>query len=599
MDKRHLIVPKRCAIYTRKSTNKKLDHEINSLVMQREISSSYVHSQQYKGWAELQESYDDGGHSGSGLERPALARLMHDIEAGQIDIVVVYKIDRLTRSLLDFVRLIEIFDRRQVALVSVSQAFDTSDSMGRMILNILLTFSQFERELIAERVRDSIRTRKRHGKVHGGLPPFGYISSSNGLQVDLAEAEMVRFIFAEFLRTKRYTSVMTAVREAGFCSSIKTSKSGRERGGKPISPGTVYGILQNPIYVGEIRGHDRNYEGEHEAIISSETWSAAQGVSAERKNCSPGSKETDHFLAGLLWDDLGRHMLLDLNWHRGKTYAAYASSNAMWSQREFRRAYRANADDLDRLVIASVSQFLSDRSALRKALKTLGVFGPGLESLAEKGSFAAKRIESTPSRDRKELFTSIIDRVEVGEDELSITFRALELRRFLEWTGSSPFFGRPADWPCSDAKYEHVVAVRAIAAERWPSLHISPSDPALSAKPNKKLVSLIKSARKAQSLVEEHREWSIEELAKKKGCRPTHFARLIRVNYLAPDIVTAILDGRQPATLTRDLILRSNVPTDWALQRKLFGFAAPERAIEPRDLFGRGMWPNGPGSVRT
>jgi DNA invertase Pin-like site-specific DNA recombinase len=164
--------PKRCAIYTRKSTNSRLEHEVNSLTTQHEICSAYIASQRYRGWTEIARRYDDGGHSGSGLERPALAALMHDIEAGEIDTVVVYKIDRLTRSLLDFVRLIEIFDRRAIGLVSVSQAFDTADSMGRMILNVLLTFSQFERELIAERVRDSIRTRKRHGRIHGGLTPF-------------------------------------------------------------------------------------------------------------------------------------------------------------------------------------------------------------------------------------------------------------------------------------------------------------------------------------------------------------------------------------------------------------------------------------------
>ena len=339
---------KRCAIYTRKSTTQRLDHDVNSLVTQREISSAYIKSQQYKGWVELPQRYDDGGHSGSGLERPALARLMQDIEAGQVDAVVVYKIDRLTRSLLDFVRLVEIFDRQTITLISISQAFDTSDSMGRMILNILLTFSQFERELIAERVRDSIRTRKRHGRIHGGLPPFGYVSTEKGLLIDEPEAAIVRFIFAEFLRTKRYTAVMTAVREAGFCSTVKLSKRGKPRGGTPMSPGTVYGIIRNPIYVGEIRGHETTYQGIHKPIISQETWKAAQELSAKRKRRSPHSKETNHFLAGLLWDDLGRHMLLDLNWHRGQTYCAYVSSNAAWSQVELRRAYRCNADNLDR-----------------------------------------------------------------------------------------------------------------------------------------------------------------------------------------------------------------------------------------------------------
>jgi site-specific DNA recombinase len=582
---------KRCAIYTRKSTTHRLEHDVNSLVTQREISSAYITSQQYKGWVELPQHYDDGGHSGSGLERPALARLMQDIEAGKIDTVVVYKIDRLTRSLLDFVRLIEMFDRQSITLVSISQAFDTSDSMGRMILNVLLTFSQFERELIAERVRDSIRTRKRHGRIHGGLPPFGYVAGRDGIHVDQAEADIVRFIFAEFLRTRRYTSVMTAVREAGYCSSVKLSRRGVPRGGTPMSPGTVYGILRNPIYVGQIRGHDTTYQGVHEPLISEATWEAAQALSEERKKRSPHSKETHHFLAGLLWDDLGRHMLLDLNWQRGRTYCAYVSSNAVWSQVEYRRAYRCNADHLDRTVLAAVCDFLADRGKLRGALKTLGLFGEDLERLANRGKAISQMLEVTRAEWLSDLFGALVHQVEIAEETVSITFRSLELRRLMAWDGKTAFRGRPADWPCSDARYVLGVDVRVITAERWPSLHITPRTKANDTRANLKLVELIKAARRAQILVDEHRDLSIEELAKKQGCRPTHFARLIRLNYLAPDIVTAILDGTQPAELDRKTLLDSNVPTSWAVQRKLFGFPAPERAISPRNLFGRGMWP--------
>lgn len=584
---------KRCAIYTRKSTNKRLDHDVNSLVTQREICSAYVKSQQYKNWVELPDRYDDGGHSGSGLDRPALAKLMQDIEAGQVDAVIIYKIDRLTRSLLDFVRLIEIFDRQNITLTSISQAFDTSDSMGRMILNILLTFSQFERELISERVRDSIRTRKKHGLIHGGLPPFGYVATGNGLSIDETEAAIVRFIFEKFLETQRYTSVMSAVREAGYCSSVKYTRQGAQRGGGPMSPGTVYGILRNPFYVGEIRGKGTNYPGIHEPIISRDTWEAAQALSASRKRRPADSRDTKHFLAALLWDDLGRNMRLDLNWHRGTTYCAYVSSNADWSQREYRRAYRCNADNLDKLVLASVSDFLCDRGRLRSALKGLGIADQELDQLAQKGKMAVKRLGNTPPERLEELFAALLHRIEVGEEKLSICFRSMELRRFLLWDDNSAFGGRPADWPCSDARYEIEVAVRAVTAERWPSLHIKPRCASQMAKHDRKLVDLVQRARKAQRLVEEHREWSIADLAHNQNCRATFFARLIRLNYLAPDIVTAILDGTQPATLTRDIILNSNIPTDWAIQRQLFGFPSPERQISPRQLFGRGMWPAG------
>lgn len=583
---------RRCAIYTRKSTNKRLEHDVSSLVTQREISSAYIKSQQYKGWIELPYRYDDGGHSGSGLERPALARLMQDIEAGEIDMVVVYKIDRLTRSLADFVRLIEIFDRRNIALVSISQAFDTSDSMGRMILNVLLTFSQFERELIAERVRDSIRTRKRHGKMHGGLPPFGYIATPDGLKIDNSEAEIVKFIFDEFLRTKRYTRVMTTVRERGLCSSVKYSPHGKPRGGTQISPSTVYGIVQNPMYVGEIRGHDRTYPGKHEPLISREMWDEAQLICQDRKKRKPNNRDTDHFLAGLLWDDLGRHMRLDLPWHRGKLYKTYVSSNAIWSQKQFRRQYRSSADELEAVVLASVAELLGDRIKLRMALRSLGLFGEELDRLAEKGAATSDRLVATPKRHLKELFKAIVHRIELGEDQVAIEFRMLEVRRYLEWNSEMSFRGRPADWPCSDARYEHVVSVKAITAERWPSLHINPRKASCTDTPDRKLVDLIRSARKAQRLVEENRELDLEALAKMQGCRTAQFARLVRLNYLAPDIITAIFDGTQPPALNRKVLLNSNVPTDWAVQRKLYGFPSPERAIDPRNLFGRGMWPS-------
>ena len=585
--------PKRCGIYTRKSTNSRLDHEINSLTTQHEICTAYIASQKYRGWTALARRYDDGGHSGSGLARPALAALMHDIEAGEIDTVVVYKIDRLTRSLLDFVRLIEIFDRRAVGLVSVSQAFDTADSMGRMILNVLLTFSQFERELIAERVRDSIRTRKRHGQIHGGLAPFGYDYRNGELQVVTAEAEIVRFIYATFLKLGTYTSVMTAVREAGLCSSHKTARNGTVRGGRPISPGSVYNILRNPIYVGEIRGHDRTWPGRHSPIIDRAMWDAACAQATTRIRKCPAALGTDHFLAGILWDDLGRHMLLHLNWLDGHPYHFYVSSNAQWSQAEYRRAYRSRADRLDTLVSAAFGAFLADRSRLRAALGTHGLFGADLDRLVTRAGVAADRLANTPPNRCEGLYAALIMRIEVSPEVLTIHVRLLELRRFLEWDGQGAFVGRPADWPTSKARYAIEIAVSVIAPERWPAFTVRPRDPAIACKPDKQLKLLLRSARAAQALLDAHRELDFAGLARRFGRSPGYFSRLIRLNYLAPDIVAAIADGRQPSSLDRKTLASAHIPLDWAVQRRMFGFPDPRRPATARDLFGRGMWPFG------
>lgn len=584
--------PKRCAIYTRKSTNSRLDHEVNSLTTQHEICSAYITSQKYRGWTLLSQRYDDGGHSGSGLERPALAALMHDIEAGEIDTVVVYKIDRLTRSLLDFVRLIEIFDRRGIGLVSVSQAFDTSDSMGRMILNVLLTFSQFERELIAERVRDSIRTRKRHGRIHGGLAPFGYQYRDGELEVVEDEAEIVHFIYAAFLQHRTYTAAMKAVREAGLCSSRKATRSGAVRGGRPMSPGSVYNILRNPIYVGEIRGHDRNWPGRHERIIDRATWEAACALAAERTRKGPAALGTDHFLAGILWDDLGRHMLLDVNWVEGQPYHFYVSSNAQWSQAQYRRAYRSRADRLDAVLLAAFATFLADRGRLRAAFRAYGLFGDELDRLAARGCKAADCLEDTPPDQLEAIFAAVFIRIEVFPETLTMHVRPIELRRFVEWDGQGAFVGRPADWPTSNARYEIEVPVSVIAAERWPSFTVQPRDPEAAHKPDKQLNILLRSARKAQALFDAHRELDLAGLARRFGRSPGYFSRLVRLNYLAPDIVAAIADGTQPPTLDRRTLASAHIPLDWAIQRRMFGFGEPLRPATPRNLYGRALWPS-------
>jgi site-specific DNA recombinase len=577
----------RCAIYTRKSTDHLLDRDVNSLATQREICSAYVKSQQYKGWTELPQHYDDGGQPGTNIDRPALSALMRDIENGLVDTVVVYKIDRLSRSLMDFVRIIEIFDGHGISLVSVSQAFDTSDSMGRMILNVLLTFSQFEHELIAERIRDGMRMRKRHGMWHGGLPPFGYVATKEGLKIVEEEAEIVRFLFDEFLKTGTYTAVSIAVHAAELRHAVKTTKHGKKRGGNVLGAGTIYNILRSPVYVGEIAGHDGTYQGQHEPIISRETWEAAKALCASRAKPLPHTKQTNHFLAGLLWDDYGRHMLLSVDWWKDRQYYYYNSSNAFWAQRERRKAYRTNADRLDQLIMACVTEFLCDRRLLRAALKTLGVHGGELDKLGSKGPVAAEHLTNTPPEALSDLFSAIVESIELGQEHVTITFRSIELRRFLQWKGVTRFRGRPSDWACSEAKYHHEVAVRAISDARTPVLNVKPRDPQASCVPDAKLVSLLQSARGALRLVEDNRERSVRDLAAELRCRPGHFSRLVRLNYLSPDIVTAILDGTQPPALTRDVLFKADLPLDWSVQRKLFGFPAPERKLDRTLLFGR------------
>ncbi len=578
----------RCAIYTRQSISKGLDAHMNSLATQREVCSAYIASQKYKSWTELSQRYDDSGQSGGDLDRPALAALMRDIEDGKIDNVVVYKVDRLTRSLIDFVRLIDLFEQKRINLVSISQAFDTSDSMGRMVLNILLTFSQFEREMIAERVRDSLQARKRHGKIHGGKPPFGYQIVDDELQIDEHEAEIVRFVFAEFLRTERYIAVQRAVTKRGYVSSMKPLRKGGLRGGTPIPPRTVYSILHNPIYVGEIKGHERNYPGRHEPLVSRDTWETAIKLTKARRKPKPHAKGTEHFLTGLLKDELGRPMFVEITRSKGKVFTYYTSVATSWARTHYIKAYRTHAGRFDDLMIAALSELLCDRTRVRAALKKLGVRDEELEKLASLGLDAAKRLSEMPRPKVAEAIRALVCEIELGREQVSISIRASELKRFIEWDDVSTFGARPADRPLSDARFDFLIEVQATSTEKWMRLNISPRCDELDSAIDKPLVDLIKSARDAQRLVDAHRELSIPDLAEKRGMRPSQFARLIRVNYLAPDIVTSILDGTQPQELTRKGLLSSNIPTDWALQRRLLGFPVPEREpIVQRDT---GLW---------
>jgi hypothetical protein len=384
---------------------------------------------------------------------------------------------------------------------------------------------------------------------------------------------------------------MTAVREAGLASAIKKSRNGKERGGRPMSPGSVYNILRNPVYVGEIRGHDRTWPGLHRPIIDREIWKSACALVERRKRKAPSSQGTDHFLVGLLWDDLGRHMLLDANWIDGTAYHVYVSSNAQWSQAEYVRAYRTRADRMDGLVCASFAAFLLDRGRLRAALQTHGIFGEDLDRLAPLGAAAECRLAGTPAKELRALFHALFERIEVGSDRVTLHGRPIELVRFLEWDGQGAFVARPADWPTSKARYHVVVPVSVIAPERWPAFAVAPRDESIASKPNKHLIALLRHARSAQALFDSRRDLNLAGLALEFGRTPGYFSRLIRLNYLAPDIVASIRDGTQPSDLDRTKLASAHIPLDWSVQRKLFGFPEPRRVPTSRDLFGRGLWP--------
>ena len=304
-----VITKKRCAVYTRVSTDERLDQSFNSLDAQREAGQAYIASQRAEGWLPGADDYDDGGYSGGNIERPALKRLLEDIQADQIDIVVVYKIDRLTRCLADFSRLIEVFERHKVSFVSVTQQFNTTTSMGRLMLNVLLSFAQFEREVTGERIRDKIAASKRKGMWMGGYPPLGYDVKDRQLIINEDEATTVRRIFQRFAELRSATDLCRELALDGVRTKAWKTGAGNVRNGTPMDKKYLSKALRNPIYVGEIRHKGKVHAGQHEPIISRQLWDRVHAIlaedSSERMGKTQTRNKTDALLRGLLYGPNG------------------------------------------------------------------------------------------------------------------------------------------------------------------------------------------------------------------------------------------------------------------------------------------------------
>jgi site-specific DNA recombinase len=288
----------RCAIYTRKSTEEGLEQEYNTLDAQRDAGEAYIKSQQHEGWVYSPNRYDDGGFTGVNMDRPALRRLMADIEAGKIDTVVVYKVDRLSRSLLDFARTIETFEKHKVAFVSVTQAFSTASSMGRLVLNVLLSFAHFEREMISERTRDKIAAARRKGKWSGGMPILGYGVENTKLIVDPIEAPMVRQIFEMYLDRQSLLAVVQELNARSWRTKQWKTKKGDVRGGRVFDKNSLHMLLTNVVYIGKVRYKDEVHEGEHEAIVDSGVFDKSQAML--RRNSRSGGRAVPNKHGALL-----------------------------------------------------------------------------------------------------------------------------------------------------------------------------------------------------------------------------------------------------------------------------------------------------------
>jgi DNA invertase Pin-like site-specific DNA recombinase len=418
----------RSAVYTRKSSEEGLEQEFNSLHAQREAGLAYIASQRSEGWIALPDHYDDGGISGGTLERPGLQRLLRDIEAGMIDVVIVYKVDRLSRSLMDFAKLMDTFERHNVSFVSVTQSFNTTNSMGRLTLNILLSFAQFERELAGERIRDKFAASRKKGMWMGGWPPLGYEVENRRLVMVEREAALVRRIFDRFAKTGSALSVARELNAAGEVTKRRACATG-VRGGKPWTKGAVYKVLANRIYLGEAVHKGVAYPGEHAAVIDQRAWDRAHAVMAEpaHRRGAATRAQIPALLKGLIFGPNGRAMSPSHTRRRGRIYRYYVAREAIADGYDSCAVTSVPAADVDGAVLDHIRKSLA---APELVARTWAVAKrDAIDEITERevtvllADFATVWNELFPAEQAR-IVQLLVERVDMQEDALEVRIRA-------------------------------------------------------------------------------------------------------------------------------------------------------------------------------
>jgi site-specific DNA recombinase len=556
----------RCAIYTRKSTEEGLDQEFNSLDAQRASCEAYVLSQAGEGWVALKELYDDGGISGGTMDRPALQRLLGDVEAGKIDAVVVYKVDRLTRALTDFAKIVDVFDAKGVSFVSVTQQFNTTTSMGRLTLNVLLSFAQFEREVTAERIRDKIAASKKKGMWMGGLTPLGYDAVDKKLVINEAEAVTVRKLFGLYLERASMTLVKQEADRLELRTKTRKPNNGQRCGGGPFTRGHLYKLLANPIYVGEIAHKGTRHQGEHEAIIDRETWDAVQEQLARNaavRRCRSNAKAPS-LLAGLLFDGDGIRMVPSHASKAGWRYRYYLSKALKEESADAVDGWRLPARMIEEVVLNEIHNLLCNSARL---IDVLSLTGPRLKAMLSEASRLGDRIRKAGPAEQRGALLETVARIEVRQDRVRIFLHADALREMIGQGEADGALGQDI----GEFKIEVPVSFKRRGVEM--KLVIADNRAQLLA-PDPKLIAVVAQGRRWFADIREGKVGSIAELAQRCGIDRTDVGRTIPFAFLAPDIVEAILDGRQPVELTAARLKRvRDLPYSWDNQRRLLGFA--------------------------
>ncbi|WP_294623454.1 recombinase family protein [uncultured Roseovarius sp.] len=535
----------RCAIYTRKSSEDGLEQNFNSLDAQREACEAYIASQKHEGWEVLPDRYDDGGISGGHLERPSLQRLMQAVDDKRVDQIVVYKIDRLTRSLADFAKLVDRLDAAEASFVSVTQSFNTATSMGRLTLNVLLSFAQFEREVTAERIRDKIAASKRKGLWMGGNVPLGYQADGRTLKIDAAEAATIRCLYELYLEHGAIREVKERADELGLRSRQRLRGAGRISGGTPFDRGHIHHILGNPIYAGRIRHKGQVYEGQHPAIIEPVIWERVQRMLAGGATRARGTKRVSarSLLTGKLFDETGDRLTPSHSKKNGQRLRYYISRRLVTDRsRKHPDAWRLPAEQVEGLITDLIRAHLQQQDIAVRLIRDL--------SASEVEAALAKLHAIQRTRD----CLILVERADLSSGKLTIRLHRGELVKVVECNPdkinpdalilTSPFQMRRrgvelklhlGDAP---AGFDPKLLQNVVNAQRWMALILS--------------------------------GMTFSEIAEAEGTSKRRIQDVVDLATLAPDVLDAIAAGEQPDGLTSDYLIKTGVPALWSEQREKF-----------------------------
>jgi site-specific DNA recombinase len=531
------IKPVRCAIYTRVSTDHGLDQEFNSLDAQYDAASAYIKSQAHAGWSLIRSRYDDGGYSGGSTDRPDLQRLLEDIRARKIDVIVVYKVDRLTRSLADFAKLVELFDAQGVSFVSVTQQFNTTTSMGRLTLNVLLSFAQFEREVTSERIRDKISASKRKGLWVGGPLPLGYAMKDGKIAVVEDEAERVRLIYRRYLELGGVNALVRDLKDKDIRTKKKLRATGATHGGIPFGRGSLFYLLRNRFYIGEVKYKDEILPGEQPAIMDRQLFDAVQHKLTDQWSHRNHAKtKSEHLLTGLLYDDAGHRMIPTHATKAGIRYRYFVSLPHLKGESKtvsVGSVSRIPAADIEDIIVKSVNEHLVAQHY----------------QLTSSSAHAA---------DRGVMIAEQVVRIEVHKDRLIVRFKSAGTEEGSHSTDGQ-LLSIPWQKPPSGKSRQTLIPLGVRRNEVRPTR----------IERRARLVNAIARGRRWLDEIVSGSATNIEQIARRQKCSVRQVNMTISLAFLAPDLVKAAVEGRLPRGIGVERL--RDAPTEWSRQFEALG----------------------------